>query len=111
MINDEEFQAKLTRYAHLLFSCASKFDARANRWRDIGNMLTGSIGLSFFYFSVNPNWLFLAIPVIAFFYIKSMFLRNKSKRIFEMVKTAHFIKSSETVDAMYDYVNSRYNQE
>lgn len=111
MINDEEFQAKLTRYAHLLFSCGNKFDSKANRWRDIGNISTGSVALSFLYFSVNPNWLVLAVPVIAIFYIRSIYLRSKSNRILEMIKTAHCMKSGETVDAMYEYVNSRYNEE
>lgn len=110
MKNDDDFQAKLTRYAHLLFSCASKFDAKANRWRDAGNISAGVVGLSFLYFSVNPNWLFLVVPVIAFFYIRSMFIRSTSKRIFEMIKTAHTMTNGETVDAMYEYIDSRYNK-
>ena len=111
MIDSEEFHSKLTRYAHLLFSCATKYDIRANRWRDIGNISAGVTALAFLYFSVNPNWLILAIPVIAFFYIKSILFRSKSNRIFEMIKTAHVIKSCQAIDIMYEYANTKYNQE
>lgn len=110
-MNNGDLEAKLTRYAHLLFSCANKHEEKASTWLNIALMTTMITAISFFYFSININWLFLVTPVIAFFCIKSIFNRSMSNKLFDMLRSAHSIKSGETVDAMFDYVNSRYNQQ
>lgn len=109
-MHNETFDSKLTSYSHLLFSESGRYKSYATRWKNAGYISSAITVLLFCLLHLSSNWLVLFVPAILALFIRAHLHQNIANRIFDLLKSAHEIKSEETLDAMHSYVKGRYSK-